>query len=85
MSSVTHPLQHFSLEEHDGKVSIGGRTTINLHFANDTDALAEEEQEQEAQTESSEKTCTKYEMEITAEKNQTNDNRRQWHPERDQG
>ena len=42
MSSVTHPLQHFSLtdhvsvlEEHDGKVSIGGRNITNLRFADD--------------------------------------------------
>ena len=33
-------------EEHDGKVSIGGRTIINLRFAGDIDALAEKEQEQ---------------------------------------
>ena len=48
MSSFTHPLQHFSrkimsdaLEEHDGKVSTGGRTITNLQFADDIDALAE--------------------------------------------
>ena len=35
-----------ALEEHDGKVSIGGRNIItNLRFADDIDALAEEEQE----------------------------------------
>ena len=40
MSSVTHPLQHFSrtdhsdaLEDHDGKISIGGRNITNLRFA----------------------------------------------------
>ena len=32
-----------ALEEHDGKVSIGGRNITNLRFANDIDALAEEE------------------------------------------
>ena len=37
-----------ALEEHDGKVSIGRRTITNLWFADDTDALAEEEQELEA-------------------------------------
>ena len=49
MSSVTHPLQHFSrtdmsdaLEELDGKVSIGGRNITNLRFADDIDAVAEE-------------------------------------------
>ena len=50
--------------EHDGKVSIGG----NLRFADDTDALAEEEQELEALVESLDKTCTRYMMEISAEK-----------------
>ena len=59
ISSVTHPLQHFlerimsdALEEHDGKVSIGGRNITSLRFADDIDALAEEEQELEALVES---------------------------------
>ena len=75
MSSVTHPLQHFlerimsdALEEHDGKVSIGGRNITNLRFADDIDALAEEDQELEAVVESLDKTCTWYKMEISAEK-----------------
>ena len=34
-----------ALEEHDDKVSIGGRSILNLRFAYDIDALAEEEQE----------------------------------------
>ena len=34
-----------ALEEHDGKVSIGGRIIANLRFADDIDALAEEEKE----------------------------------------
>ena len=37
-----------ALEEHDGKLSIGGRNITNLRFADDIDALAEEEQEVEA-------------------------------------
>ena len=41
-----------ALEEHDGKVSIGGRNITNLRFADDIDALAEEEQELEALVES---------------------------------
>ena len=57
-----------ALEEHDGKVSIGGRNITNLRFADDTDALAEEEQELEALVESLDKTCTRYKMEISAEK-----------------
>ena len=49
-----------ALEEHDGKVSIGGRNITNLRFADDIDALAEEEQELEALVESLDKTCTRY-------------------------
>ena len=51
-------------EEHDGKASIGGRNITN----DDTDALAEEEQELEAVVESLEKNCTRFKMEISAEK-----------------
>ena len=57
-----------ALEEHDGKVSIGGRNITNLRFADDIDALAEEEQELEDLVESLDKTCTRYKMEISAEK-----------------
>ena len=57
-----------ALEEHDGKVSIGGRNITNLRFADDIDALAEEEQELEALVESIDDTCTRYKMEISAEK-----------------
>ena len=57
-----------ALEEHDGTVSIGGRNISNLRFADDTDALTEEEQELEALVESLNKTCTRYKMEISAEK-----------------
>ena len=57
-----------ALEEHDGKVSVGGRTISNLWFADDIDALAEEEQELKALVESLDKTCTRYKMKIGAEK-----------------
>ena len=57
-----------ALEEHDGKVSIGSKNITNLRFADDIDALAEEEQELEALVESLDKTCTRYKMEISAEK-----------------
>ena len=57
-----------ALEEHDGKVSIGGRNITNLHFADNIDVLAEEEQELEALVESLDKTCTRYQMEISAKK-----------------
>ena len=52
-----------ALEEHDGKVSIGGRNITNLRYAQ-----AEEEQGLESLVESLDKTCTRYKMEISAEK-----------------
>ena len=55
MSYVTKPLPHFlewlmpdALEEHNGKVSIGGSKITNLRFADDTNGLAEEEQKLKA-------------------------------------
>ena len=57
-----------ALEEQDGKISIGGRNITNLRFADDIDALAEEKLELEALVESLDKTCTRYKMEIGAEK-----------------
>ena len=57
-----------ALEEQDGKVSIDGRNITNLLLADDIDALAEEEQELEAVVESLDKICTRYRMEINAEK-----------------
>ena len=52
-----------ALKVHFGKV----RTITNLRFADDIDALAEEEQELEALVESLDKICTRYKMEISAE------------------
>ena len=57
-----------ALEEYDRKVSIGDTNITNLRFADDIDALAEEEQEVEVLVESLHKTCTMYKMEISAEK-----------------
>ena len=34
-----------ALEDHEGIVRIGGRTVTNLHFANNIDGLAGEEEE----------------------------------------
>ena len=34
-----------ALEDHEGTVSIGGRTITNLHFADKIDGLAGEEEE----------------------------------------
>ena len=57
-----------ALEEHDGKVSIGGRTITNLRFADDVNVLAEEAHELKALVQSLDKTCARYTMEISAEK-----------------
>ena len=57
-----------ALEEHDGKVNIGGRNISDLWLADGIVALAEEEQELEALIESLDKTCTSFKMEINAEK-----------------
>ena len=71
-----------ALEEHDEKVSIGGRHITNLRFADDIDALAEEEQELETLlVESLDKTCTRYKMDQCG-KDQTDDKQCQWHRER---
>ena len=56
------------LEEHDEKVSIGGRNITRLRFADGIGALAEEEQELEDLVESLHKNCTKYKMNIGAER-----------------
>ena len=45
-----------ALEDYDGKASIGSRGITNLWFADDIDALAEEEQELGAIVESLDKT-----------------------------
>ena len=57
-----------ALEEHDVKVSIGDRNITNLQFVDGIDAPDMEEQELEALVESLDKTCTRYKMEISAEK-----------------
>ena len=90
MSTLTHPLQHIlerimtdALEDHEGNVSIGGRTITNLHegnvsiggrtvtnlrFADDIDGLAGEEEELAKLVERLGKASTAYGMYISAEK-----------------
>ncbi|KAI0240103.1 hypothetical protein LSAT2_009185 [Lamellibrachia satsuma] len=57
-----------ALENHQGTVSIGGRTITNLRFADDIDGLAGDEQELVNLVEHLEKTSSSYGMEISAEK-----------------
>ena len=56
-----------ALENHQGTVSIGGRTITNLRFADDIDGIAGDEQELVNLVERLEKTSTSYGMEIRAE------------------
>ena len=65
MHSLSQPLQDLSPTNYDG---CSARNITNLRFADNIDALAEEEQELEALVESLDKTCTRYKMEINAEK-----------------
>ena len=57
-----------ALEDHEGTVSIGGRTITDLHFADDIDGLAGEEEELANLVKRLDKASTAYGMEISAEK-----------------
>ena len=57
-----------TLEDHEGTVSIGGRTFTNLRFADDIDGLAGKEKELANLVECLDKASTAYGMEISAEK-----------------
>ena len=57
-----------ALEDHEGTVSIGGRTITNLRFADDIDDLAGDEEELANLAERLDKTSTAYGMEINAKK-----------------
>ena len=58
----------YALEDHEGTVSIWGRTITNLRFADDIDGLAGEEEELANLVERLDKASTAYDMEISAEK-----------------
>ena len=57
-----------ALEDHEGTVSIGGRSITNLRFADDIDGLAGEEEKLANLVERLDKASTAYGMEISAEK-----------------
>ena len=57
-----------ALKDHEGTVSIGGRTITNIRFADDIDGLAGEEEELANLVERLDKASTAYGMEISAEK-----------------
>ena len=64
-----------ALEDHEGTVSIGGRTITNPRFADDIHGLTGEEEELAKLVERLDETSTAYGMEISAEKTKlmTND------------
>ena len=55
-------------EDHEGTVSIGGRTIINLRFADDIDGFAGEEEELANLVERLDKSSTAYGMEVSTKK-----------------
>ena len=57
-----------TLEDHEGTVSIGGRTISNLCFADDIDGLAGKKEGLANLVEHFDKASTAYSMEISAEK-----------------
>ena len=57
-----------ALENHEGTVSIGGRTIINLRFADDIDGFARKAEKLANLVERLNKASTAYGMEISAEK-----------------
>ena len=57
-----------ALEDHEGTVSIGGRTITHLRFTDDIDGLAGEEEQPAKLVERLDKAFTVYGMEISAER-----------------
>ena len=57
-----------ALEDHEGTVSIGGRTITDLRFADEINGLAGEEEELANLVERLDKASTAYGTEISAEK-----------------
>ena len=59
-----------AVEDHEGTVSIGGRTITNLRFADNIDGLAGQEQELASLIEHFDEASTAYGMQISAGKTQ---------------
>ena len=72
-----------ALEDHEGTVSIGGRTSTNPRFADDIDGLGGEEEQLVNLVERLDKASTAYGMEISAEKTKLITKKHQWHQHRD--
>ena len=61
-------IMNYALDDHEGTVSIGGRTITNLRFADDIDGLAGDEEELANLVEGLDKASTAYGMKISAGK-----------------
>ena len=72
-----------TLGDHEGTVSIGGRTITNLRFADDIDGLVGEEKLAKL-VECPSKASTAYGMQIGGKKDQADDKQHKWHQHRDQ-
>ena len=57
-----------ALEDHEGTVSVGVRTIINLRFAEDNDGLAGQEEELASLMKHLDETSTVYGIQISAER-----------------
>ena len=57
-----------ALEDHEGTISVGGRTITSLRFADEIDRLAGEEEELAKLVERLDKASTAYNIQICAEK-----------------
>ena len=57
-----------ALADHEGTVSIGGRTIGNFRFADDIDGFAKEEEELAKLVERLDKASTAYSIEVSAKK-----------------
>ena len=73
-----------ALEDHEGTVSIGGRTITNLCFADDIDGLAEEEEELANLVERLDKSLHRLRHGDQCREDEADDKQHQWHQHRDQ-
>ena len=73
-----------ALEDHEGTVSIGGRTITNLHLADDIDGLAGEEEELANLVEPLDKSLHSLQHGDQCREDQADGKQHQWHQHRDQ-
>ena len=72
-----------ALEDHEGTVSIGGKTMTDLRFADDIDGLAGEEEEMAKFVECLEKSFNNIRHGDQCREDQANDKQHQWHQHKD--